>query len=163
MKIAVAGDHAGLELKKILVADLEALGHQVEDLGAHEPDSGDDYPDFAQAVGEAILAGRAERGLLVCGSGVGVCVAANKFPGVRAGVCHDTYSARQGVDHDDMNVLCLGGRIVGSELARDIVRAFASARFSGGARHVRRLGKVMALEERFRSRPNDSAQSSEEP
>jgi ribose 5-phosphate isomerase B len=149
MKIAVAGDHAGFHLKAALVADLRSLGHQVEDLGAKTLDPLDDYPDFAILVGEALIAGRAERGLIVCGSGVGVCVAANKHPGVRAGVCHDTYSARQGVEHDDMNVLCLGERVVGAALARELVRVFVSATFSHEEKHQRRLDKVLAVERRF--------------
>jgi ribose 5-phosphate isomerase B len=149
LKIAVAADHAGFELKQSLLEDLAKLGAEVEDLGAHRYDGQDDYPDYAAIMGEAIRARRAERGVVFCGSGVGVCVAANKFPGVRAGVCHDTYSARQGVEHDDMNVLCIGARIVGRELAREIVRAFVSARFSKDERHVRRLEKVLGFEKRF--------------
>jgi ribose 5-phosphate isomerase B len=149
MKIAIAADHAGFELKKVLLEDLKTWGHETLDFGTHEPHQPADYPDFAESVGLAIRKGEAERGLIVCGSGVGVCVAANKLPGVRAGMCHDTYSAHQGVEHDDMNVLCLGARIVGQELAREIVRKFVDARFSREERHVRRLEKVIAIEKRF--------------
>lgn len=150
MKLAIAADHAGYQLKQELLRELKTLGHEVTDLGTHDPSKPSDYPDFAQAVGDAIRAGKAERGVIVCGSGVGVCIAANKIPGVRAGICHDTYSARQGVEHDDMNVLCVGQRIIGVELAREIVKAFAAARFSlTEERHVRRLGKVRDLEKRY--------------
>jgi ribose 5-phosphate isomerase B len=149
LKIAVAADHAGFELKQTLVRDLRAWGHEALDLGTHDPSQPDDYPDFAELVALAIRRGEAERGIIVCGSGVGVCVAANKFPGVRAGGCHDSYSAHQGVEHDDMNVLCLGARIIGSELAREVVRKFVDAKFSGEARHIRRLEKVIRIEERF--------------
>ena len=158
MRIALAADHAGFELKQFLGEDLRALGYEVLDLGSHDPQAPDDYPDFAEKVGQALLTGQAERGILACGSGVGVCVAVNKFPGVRAGVCHDTYSARQGVEHDSMNVLCIGARIVGEELAREIVRSFVAARFSGEDRHERRLQKILALERRFlKERPKGAA------
>ena len=146
MRIAVGADHAGYELKAPISEWLRADGHDVIDLGAHAMDPLDDYPDFAEAVARSVAAGEAERGVVVCGSGVGASVAANKVRGARASVCHDTYSARQGVEHDDMNVLCLGARIVGDELAKEIVGAFASASFTGEERHQRRLGKVMALE-----------------
>ena len=146
MRVVVGADHAGYQMKEFLQRELESLGHEVEDVGTFDPKQPDDYPDFAAAVGTAIQAGRAERGVLVCGSGVGAAVAANKLPGVRAGLCHDTYSARQGVEHDDINVLVLGSRVVGTELARELVRAFLAARFSGEERHVRRLNKVKALE-----------------
>ncbi len=149
MKFALAADHAGFQLKEDLGKDLQAMGHEVLDLGTHDPSKPSDYPDSADAAGTALVERKAERGIIVCGSGVGVCIAANKFPGVRAGVCHDTYSARQGVEHDDMNVLCLGQRIIGTELAREVVRAFAAARFSGEDRHVRRLDKLKAIEKRF--------------
>ncbi len=149
MKFALAADHAGFQLKEDLGKDLQAMGHEVLDLGTHDPSMPSDYPDSADAAGTALVERNAERGIIVCGSGVGVCIAANKFPGVRAGVCHDTYSARQGVEHDDMNVLCLGQRIIGTELAREVVRAFAAARFSGEDRHVRRLEKLKAIEKRF--------------
>ena len=148
MKIAVAADHAGFELKNHLRSIIENLGHTVADLGAHNTEPSD-YPDFAEAVGKAVLEGRAERGVLICGSGVGASVAANKIPGIRAAVCHDTYSARQGVEHDDMNVLVLGARIIGSELARELVRNFLAAKFTHEERHVRRLGKINALEQRY--------------
>ena len=149
MKFALAADHAGFQLKEDLGKDLQAMGHEVLDLGTHDPSMPSDYPDSADAAGTALVERNAERGIIVCGSGVGVCIAANKFPGVRAGVCHDTYSARQGVEHDDMNGLCLGQRIIGTELAREVVRAFAAARFSGEDRHVRRLEKLKAIEKRF--------------
>jgi ribose 5-phosphate isomerase B len=136
-------------MKQGLGQDLRALGHEVLDLGTDDPSKPDDYPDFAEAVGSTLLAKKADRGIIICGSGVGVCVAVNKFPGIRAGVCHDTYSARQGVEHDDMNVLCLGQRVVGMEVARDVVRSFVAAKFSGEERHMRRLEKVKAIEKRF--------------
>lgn len=145
MRIALGADHAGYNLKDDLAAYLEQQGHVVLDLGTNGPEPVD-YPDFAEAVGRAILDGRAERGILVCGSGVGASVAANKLNGIRAGLTHDTYSARQGVEHDDMNVLVLGGRVIGREVARDLVSAFSTARFTGEERHVRRLAKVAALE-----------------
>ena len=146
MRIAIAADHAGIPLKESLVQWLERAGHQVVDVGAHELDPSDDYPDFARAAATAVVSGRADRGILVCGSGVGACVAANKVPGIRAGMCHDTYSAHQGVEHDDMNLLCLGARIVGVELAQELVRAFVQAQFTGEARHLRRLEKIKAME-----------------
>ncbi len=149
MRVALGADHAGAELKNQLLETVRALGHVALDLGGDGSDPRDDYPDYAEKVGEAIRAGEAERGILVCGSGVGVSVAANKIPGVRAAVCHDTYSAHQGVEHDDMNVLVLGSRVIGSELAPELVRAFLGAKFSGEARHVRRLNKVKALEEKY--------------
>jgi ribose 5-phosphate isomerase B len=146
MRIAVAADHAGYEMKNELAALIRESGHEVTDLGAHTYNRDDDYPDFAEALGRAVQSGEAERGVLICGSGVGASVAANKLDGVRAGLCHDAYSARQGVEHDDMNVLVLGSRIIGIELARDLVRGFLGAQFSGDARHVRRLEKVKRLE-----------------
>ena len=127
---------------------LRSLGHDVLDVGAFN-ENPSDYPDFAEAVGRAVLDRKAERGVLICGSGVGASVAANKIPGIRAAVCHDTYSARQGVEHDDMNVLVLGARIIGSELARELVRNFLAAKFTHEERHVRRLGKINALEKRY--------------
>ena len=153
MHIAVGGDHAGFALKKELVAHLEASGHQVEHLGAHGFEPDDDYPDFAQAVARSVASGQVERGIIVCGSGVGASVAANKVAGVRASVCHDTYSAHQGVEHDDMNVLCLGARIVGGALARELLDAFLDARFSGADRHQRRLNKVKAIEGQMSRHP----------
>ena len=146
MHVAIGGDHGGYSLKEELATHLKESGHQVQDLGANTFDPADDYPDFAQAVARAVASGRTERGIVVCGSGVGACVAANKVVGVRASVCHDTYSAHQGVEHDDMNVLCLGARIIGIELARELVAAFLDARFTGEERHQRRLNKVNAME-----------------
>jgi len=145
MHIAVGCDHAGFALKETVVAFLRASGHEVLDCGAYSTEPVD-YPDFAQAVGVAIQAGKADRGIIICGSGVGACVAANKMRGVRAGVCHDTYSAHQGVEHDDMNVLCLGARVIGSAVAIELVTAFVDAEFSREDRHLRRLAKVMKLE-----------------
>ena len=148
MKIAVGADHGGFSLKVIIVNFLTLLGHEVHDLGAYGPEPSD-YPDFSKAVAEAVLRGEAERGILVCGSGVGASIAANKFPGIRSALCHDTYSAHQGVEHDDMNVLSVGERVVGPELAKEVVLSFISARFSGAERHVRRLEKVRAIEKSF--------------
>jgi len=146
MKIAIAADHGGFPLKADIVELLKQAGHEPIDLGAHDYIAGDDYPDYAQQVGNAVLNGQAERGIVICGSGVGACIAANKMKGIRAGVCHDTYSAHQGVEHDDMNVLCLGARIVGVELAREIVPAFVNATFNTGERYQRRLNKVLTIE-----------------
>lgn len=148
MRIAVGADHAGFPLKGLAVVQLQQLGHEVLDLGT-DSEEPVDYPDFAQAVAEAVMRGEAERGLLLCGSGVGASVAANKVPGVRAAVCHDSFSARQGVEDDDMNVLCLGARVVGPQLALDVIRAWDGAVFSGAERHTRRLNKVRAIEERY--------------
>ena len=153
MRIAIGSDHGGYELKARLAAFLQAEGHEVVDAGAYANNPSDDYPDFTKAVAERISAAEAERGIMICGSGVGASVAANKVPKVRASVCHDTYSARQGVEHDDMNVLCLGARIVGDELAKELVVTFLAARFSGEERHQRRLGKVNALEAGWGSQP----------
>jgi ribose 5-phosphate isomerase B len=149
MMVAVAADHAGYALKQELIPSLRSLGHAVEDLGIHSPEPVD-YPDVAEWVARAVLAGAVERGVLICGSGVGASVAANKVPGIRAGLCHDTYSAHQGVEHDDMNILVLGARVIGLELARELVRAFLEARFTHEERHERRLGKIKALEEKVR-------------
>jgi len=146
VRIALGADHAGFEFKQQVSDILTSLGHEVDDLGAHRFDPLDDYPDFTRPVAESVATGSADRGLLVCGSGVGASIAANKIAGIRAAMCHDTYSARQGVEHDDMNVLCLGARIVGIELAREIISAFLGARFSAEERHVRRLAKVKAME-----------------
>ena len=148
MRIAIGCDHAGFRLKKAAVEELRRLGHEVIDLGTKSEEPVD-YPDFAQAVGEAVMRGEADRGLLLCGSGVGASVAANKIPGVRAAVCHDTFSARQGVEDDDMNVLCLGARVIGPQLALDVIRAWQGAVFSNAERHARRLGKVKELEARY--------------
>ncbi len=149
MKIAVGCDHAGFALKGEIAAQLAAAGHRVEDVGAYDA-SPSDYPDFALRVGVAVVSGGCERGILVCGSGVGASIAANKIPGIRAALCHDTFSARQGVEDDDMNVLCLGARVIGPELAQEVLRAFLAARFSGAERHVRRVGKIRAIEEEAR-------------
>jgi RpiB/LacA/LacB family sugar-phosphate isomerase len=151
MKIVLGADHAGYEMKQDLAAFVSGLGHEVLDVGTTSGETPDDYPDFAEALGNALREGRAERGVLICGSGVGASVAVNKMPGIRAGLCHDTYSAHQGVEHDDMNVLVLGSRIIGPEMARELVKTFLAARFSGAERHVRRLGKVKAIEARFLS------------
>ena len=146
MRIAIAADHAGFELKNLVKEGVGKAGHEVIDLGAHHFEAGDDYPNFAEAVGKAVVRGEAERGILICGSGVGASIAANKLRGVRAAICHDSYSARQGVEHDDMNVLVLGSRIIGTALAVDLVTAFLNARFTREERHLRRLQKVLALE-----------------
>ena len=148
MKIAIGSDHAGLDLKTIVAADLRKAGHELVDVGTFTPDPVD-YPDFAQKVGKAVLDGEAERGILVCGSGVGASVAANKMHGIRAGLCHDVYSAHQGVEHDDMNVLVLGGRVIGPETGKDLARAFVGAKFTNEERHVRRLKKVQAMDDRL--------------
>ena len=148
LRIAIAGDHGGFHLKTPLVEFLKKLGHEVIDLGTNSEEPVD-YPDFARAVAQEILAKKAERGILTCGSGVGACVAANKFRGIRAGICHDTFSAHQGVEDDDLNVLCLGARVVGPELAKDIVRVWISASFSGAERHRRRLAKVLEIEREY--------------
>ncbi len=151
MRIAVGCDHAGFELKQEVDRWLRQWGHDVQDAGAHTLDPADDYPDYSRKVADAVANGTADRGVIVCGSGVGASIAANKVGGVRAAMCHDTYSARQGVEHDDMNVLCVGSRVVGVELARELVSAFLEARFSGEERHVRRLKKVLAIEADNRS------------
>lgn len=148
MKVALGSDHAGFELKERLKLRLIERQHDVLDVGTHSTASVD-YPDFAESVGLAVRDQKAERGILVCGSGVGASIAANKIPGIRAGLCHDHYSAHQGVEHDDMNVLVLGGRIIGEALAFDLVQAFLAARFTAEDRHVRRLEKVIQLERRF--------------
>ena len=145
MKIAMAADHAGFRMKEMLAAELRKDGHDIVDLGAHD-ETPSDYPDFARAIGESILSGRAERGILVCGSGVGASVAANKIKGIRAGIAHDTYSGHQGVEHDNMNVLCMGSRVIGPAPALEIARAFVAARFTNEERHVRRLKKVDDIE-----------------
>lgn len=151
MRIAVGCDHAGFPLKRYAVEELQRLGHEVTDCGT-DSEEAVDYPDFARAVGEAVMRGDAERGLLLCGSGVGASVVANKVPGVRAAVCHDTFSARQGVEDDDMNVLCLGARVIGPQLALDVIRAWEAARFSHLERHERRLAKVRAIEAQYQRR-----------
>src|SRR5437899_6542154 len=145
MKIAVAADHGGYPLKARIIRDLTESGNEVSDLGTHSPDPVD-YPDYARAVAEAVLAGRAERAILLCGSGAGACVAANKFRGIRAATCHDVFSAHQAVEDDDVNVMCLGARVVGPELAVDLVRTYVRARFSGAERHRRMLEKIKGFE-----------------
>jgi len=148
MKVALGSDHAGFELKQRVLEHVRKLRHDAADLGTHST-APVDYPDFAEAVAMAVRDGRAERGIVVCGSGVGASIAANKVPGVRAGLCHDSYSAHQGVEHDDMNVLVLGGRIVGEALALELIEAFLKARFTAEERHQRRLDKVIQLERKF--------------
>ncbi|HEY6392611.1 MAG TPA: ribose 5-phosphate isomerase B [Bryobacteraceae bacterium] len=147
MRTAIGSDHAGFELKTSLAILLGSLGDDVLDVGTTSTDPVD-YPDFAEAVGKAVLDGRADRGVLICGSGIGASVAANKMRGIRAGLCHDTYSAHQGVEHDDMNVLVLGARVIGPAMAEELVRAFAGAKFTNEERHLRRLNKVKAIEAR---------------
>jgi len=144
-RIALAADHAGFTLKEKMAAYLADKGFETMDLGTYDQEPAD-YPDSARAMGEVIQEGKAERGILICGSGVGACVAANKMSGIRAGLCHDTYSARQGVEHDNINVLCLGARVIGEELAKELVSTFLSARFTGEERHARRLAKIKAME-----------------
>ena len=146
MRVAVAFDHRGVRLRDQVLETLSELGHEAVDLGTDTDAERIDYPDKAREVGEAIRSGAAERALLVCGSGVGASVAACKLPGIRAAICHDVYSAHQGVEHDDMNVLCLGSEVVGAELAADLVRAFLRAEFDGGERYVRRLEKIEEME-----------------
>ena len=153
MLIAVGADHAGYALKELLVPWLRASGHEVEDLGAKELVPDDDYPDIALPVARAVQSASAERGIIVCGSGVGASVIANKVPGVRAGLCHDTYSSHQGVEHDDMNVLCLGGRIIGEELSKEVVKSFLEARFIPEPRFQRRLNKLLAIEKNYQAGP----------
>jgi ribose 5-phosphate isomerase B len=148
MRIAIGADHAGFHLKTILAAYLRTLGHEVFDVGTAS-DAPVDYPDFAEDVAKLLLDGRSDRGILICGSGVGASVSANKIPGIRAGLCHDCYSARQGVEHDDTNMLVLGARVIGVELARDLVDHFLAARFTGEERHRRRVEKIKALERRY--------------
>jgi ribose 5-phosphate isomerase B len=145
MKIGVAVDHAGFPLKAKVIEIVQRLGHEALDLGT-DSTAPVDYPDYAQALGEAVIAGTVDRGILLCGSGVGASVAATKLKGIRAAVCHDTYSAHQGVEHDDMNILVMGARVIGPELVPELVTAFLGARFSGEERHVRRLAKIAALE-----------------
>jgi ribose 5-phosphate isomerase B len=146
MRVAVAFDHRGVKLRARLFEELERLGHEAVDLGTNTDAVRIDYPDKAREIGEAIRSGDAERGVLVCGSGVGASIAACKLPGIRAAICHDVYSAHQGVEHDDMNVLCLGSEVVGAELAADLVHAFVEARFDGGERYIKRLEKIEQME-----------------
>ena len=146
--VVLAADHGGFVLKTGLIPWLESQDYDVLDLGAYIFNSADDYPDFAEELAEIVVAGKASRGILVCGSGVGASVAANKIPGARAALCHDTYSARQGVEHDNMNILCLGGRVIGTELAKELVSAFLKAQYSGLEKYQRRLDKISAIESR---------------
>ena len=146
MRVGLAADHGGLALKQALAEQLQSCGYAIVDFGAFDLDSDDDYPDFVVPLAHAVAGGQVDRGLALCGSGVGVCIAANKVPGVRAGLIHDDYSARQGVEDDDMNVICLGGRLVGAALALELIEIFLTTRFSGAARHQRRLSEVQALE-----------------
>lgn len=146
MPIAIGADHGGYRLKEQLVPFLSGHGYTVLDLGTHNEEPAD-YPDYARAVAHAIHEGKSKRGVLICGSGVGAGVAANKFPGIRAGLCHDTFSAHQGVEDDDMNVLCLGARVIGPELAKEIVLTYLAARFSRAERHIRRVGKIAEIEQ----------------
>ena len=148
MKIALAADHAGFEMKRDLAGKLAKEGHEVLDLGTHSADPVD-YPDYAAAVAQAVLDGRADRGVIVCGSGAGAAIAANKLTGIRAAVAHDTYTAHQAVEHDDGNVLCMGGRVIGPLIAAEVLAAFLGAHFSGEERHVRRLGKIAEIEREF--------------
>ena len=148
MRVVIGSDHAGFDLKAPIVAQLESLGHSHLDVGTHNHDPVD-YPDLAREVAEAILAGKADVGIMLCGSGIGGAIAANKFPGIRAGLCHDTYSAHQGREDDDVNVLCLGARVIGRSLASEIVKTWLDARFSGLDRHRRRLDKIAEIERQF--------------
>jgi ribose 5-phosphate isomerase B len=157
MQIAIGADHAGYELKALLLPWLRGSGHGIIDVGAHQLDPIDDYPDFAAPVAWAVASHEAERGILICGSGVGACVTANKVLGVRACLCHDTYTSRQGVEHDDMNVVCLGARVIGPELAKEILRAFLSAAFLPEPRFQRRLDKLLRLERQGLLAPGESA------
>ena len=147
MRIAIGADHAGHPINERIIAELARLGHELIDFGTHYSKIVDDYPDYAKSVGEAIQSGAADVGILVCGSGVGAAIAANKMRGIRAGVCHDTYSARQSREHDDCHILCIGARVVGEELALELVRTFIGAKFTGEDRHLRRLAKIEALEQ----------------
>ena len=158
LRVALGADHGGFALKNELVKLLEE-SYEILDVGAYTLDPQDDYPDFAMAVARAVASGEARRGVIICSSGVGACVAANKVPGIRAGLCHDTYSAHQGVEHDDMNVLCLGARIIGNELAAELVTAFLQASFSGEERHRRRLQKVLSIEQQALQGSKDSHES----
>lgn len=149
MRVVFGSDHAGFDLKQEILKYVQDLGHEVVDIGTHST-APSDYPDYAEALAIALINKQADRGILICGSGVGASVAVNKIPGIRAGVCHDCYSAHQGVEHDDMNVLVLGARVIGSELARDLSAVFLKATFSGDERHLRRLAKVQQIEKKYR-------------
>src|SRR5579864_396505 len=148
MKITIGSDHAGFVLKKVLIDHLQKSGHQLTDVGT-DSTAPVDYPDYAEAVAHGVLHGGTERGILICGSGVGASVAANKIPGIRAGLCHDSYSAHQGVEHDNLNILVLGSRVVAEELAKDLCTIFLNARFTADDRHQRRLTKIQAIEQRY--------------
>ena len=160
VRVALGADHGGFALKNDISTQLHDT-HEILDMGAHTFDSTDDYPDFAHAVAQAVASGQAERGIIICGSGVGSCIVANKVPGIRACLCHDTYSAHQGVEHDDMNVLCLGARIIGVELVTEVVTSFLKACFTGEERHRRRLGKILNIERQ--ALQGDRERSNEEP
>jgi len=151
--VLIGSDHAGFDLKQVLLAHIAGLGHTVTDVGFFDRNSSDDYPDIAEKLCIDLLAGKGERGILICGSGIGVSVAANKIPGIRAGMCSECYSAHQGVEHDNINVLVLGERSIGVELAKDLVRIYLGARFSGEERHLRRLGKIAKIEEKYCTAP----------
>lgn len=151
MRIVIGSDHAGFELKSTIVSYIQDLGHQIIDVGTNNAEPVD-YPEYAEAVGKAILEERADRGIMICGSGVGASIAVNKLPGIRAGLCHDTYSARQGVEHDNINVLIMGARVIGIETARELVRAYIGAEFTEEERHLRRLDKLSKLEEKYRGK-----------
>jgi len=151
MRVVIGSDHAGFEMKQQILAHVQKLGHQVLDVGTHSAAPAD-YPDYAEALGMAVLNNKADRGIMICGSGVGASIAANKIPGIRAGVCHDCYSAHQGVEHDNMNVLVMGARVIGQALANDIVEVFLDAQFTCEERHLRRLAKLQKLEARFREK-----------
>ena len=146
MKLAIGADHAGLDMKSQIIPWLQQAGHEVVDVGAHTLDPADDFPDFAAAVGQTLCVGEAERGVMICGSGVGATIASNKVSGVRAALCHDTYTARQGVEHNDMNVLCMGGRVIGIETAKEVISAFIGASFTPEERFLRRIDKVDKIE-----------------
>jgi ribose 5-phosphate isomerase B len=148
MRLVIGADHAGVQLKQVISEHLRSAGHAIIDVGTAS-ESPVDYPDYAEALAKVVLDGKAERGVLICGSGVGASVAANKIPGIRAGLCHDSYSARQGVEHDEINVLVLGARVIGSALARELVDRFLASQFSREERHQRRVGKIKALEQRY--------------
>ena len=151
MRIVIGADHAGYELKSDLIPFVQKLGHKTIDVGTENTEAVD-YPDYAEAVGKILMEKRADRGIVICGSGVGASVTANKMPGIRAGLCHDTYSAHQGVEHDNINILVLGARIIGAELAHDIVKAYLGAKFTGAERHVRRLRKISEVEKRYKTK-----------
>jgi ribose 5-phosphate isomerase B len=152
MKIAIGSDHAGYGIKPAVIEAVQEAGHEAIDLGVEEP-TRVDYPDYGQLVGEAILSGNADRGIAICGSGVGICITINKMRGIYGAICHDTYSARQGVEHDDMNVLCLGGQIIGKELAKELVKAFVGAQFLNSGNYLRRVEKFKAIEDQYLGKP----------